>query len=197
MAVASMPGNGVPLIDELTGVIVEYPYLFMKSNTDGQKPNSNYINFDAGHRHFSSMHWYYPGTFHPNKIHYTEMRNAAQRTLKMKSKDGGGHTSWSATWEACLYSRLGDSESAWGSITKVLKRYSAGNMMSLHPSLEKVGAEGCSTCFRDPSLAMDMTRAEVPPAPDRGLVTIDESKVNKIHKLSSNHHCICNSLPCV
>ena len=33
--------------------------------------------------------------------------NAARRTLIWKRKSEGGHTAWSAAWEACLWARLG------------------------------------------------------------------------------------------
>ena len=32
---------------------------------------------------------------------------AARRTLEWKRNSDGGHTSWSAAWEACLWARLG------------------------------------------------------------------------------------------
>jgi hypothetical protein len=77
--------------------------------------NKKHVNedVDAGHRHFSSMHWLYPGLFQPTNDSFTDvvrLYTSARDTLAYKRRSGGGHTSWSSAWEACLWARLGDND---------------------------------------------------------------------------------------
>eukprot|EP01041_Mallomonas_annulata_P002018 gene2018-3917_t len=152
--VRRMPGSAVPVIDSSNGLIREYPT---------PSDNSTSETHDMGHRHFSSMH--------------CELAAASVRTMRAKSQDGGGHTSWSAAWESCLWSRLGRPEEAWLSLSRILRKYSAANLLSLHPQLEKVGMEGCSTCFRDPSSGSEeASGAKMNCDMSRGMQTTDSWK---------------------
>ena len=91
-------------------------------------------NLDRGHRHFSSMHWLYPNAFvymnmgfksnntnsnsnstYDQSFNHNSMNinknnllvSAAKNTMAIKKLNNGGHTSWSASWQASLYARLG------------------------------------------------------------------------------------------
>jgi hypothetical protein len=52
--------------------------------------------FDLGHRHFSSLHWLYPGTFLPTPDRSIggdgDVYQSASTTLHKKAVAGGGHT---------------------------------------------------------------------------------------------------------
>jgi len=204
------------VVDPLTGRVEEYPvsiaenvyHLQSEQNRRDAKEGAGWrktpADFDVGHRHFSGLHWLYPGTFLPTQrpvtrdsvpgsrragpVTYDEsLYQAARRTMREKEKDGGGHTSWSAAWQACLWARLREGDAAWSSLSRILKRYTVGNFLSIHPRLEKSGAEECSTCFRDPALVMEgmgmlgARGADAEAIPDRGLVTLDDSKVMYAH----------------
>lgn len=142
-------------------------------------PDAVYIydSLDPGHRHFSLMHWLYPNTFHfateGNQRLYVE---AAKKTLDHKRLNDGGHTSWSAAWEACLYARLGDGHSSLQAINRILTKFMTANMLSLHPALFPFEEDTCRTCFRwihDPS----SSGVDEIPSFARGMVTASDSKV--------------------
>ena len=141
---------------------------------------------DPGHRHFSGLHWLYPNTFLPflpdyspqpptdarkktsteneetksdtseKNTKYLTLKRAAYNTLRTKTERGGGHTGWSATWEAALYARLHQPTAALNALTKLVTRYLAPNLLCLHPPLEALNDVQCSTCFNEsPGLVYD------------------------------------------
>lgn len=75
---------------------------------------------DRSHRHFSGLLWLFPGTFlpsslpfsvsNPEKNSHDHIYKAALNLLNAKIVAGGGHTSWSSVWEACLMARLRQAE---------------------------------------------------------------------------------------
>ena len=153
-------------------------------NTNNQSCGA--VAFDRGHRHWSSMLWLYPGIFMPfsasEDTDNEEKRDgngrsdllhaAARNTLRMKSAAGGGHTGWSALWGSCLHSRTGDSSSAWSLLKRAVQRYTAPNLLGLHPPLAKLGgADNCETCFFDAALPQDYRKefdvlSKRPPPPN-------------------------------
>jgi hypothetical protein len=86
VAISQMPFGANPVVGVDTGLILEYPAPYPSAKTDApvthsskirsqqgvtnKIPTSVFINVsekgDPGHRHFSSMHWLYPGTFLPS-----------------------------------------------------------------------------------------------------------------------------------
>lgn len=83
--------------------------------------------------------------------------NAARRTLNTKLQHGGAHTGWSAAWAACLSARLGDGDGALAAIARLLSRFTAPNMLSLHPPLDKRSEVGqCPTAFAESKRSMQM-----------------------------------------
>ena len=116
---------------------------------------------DAGHRHFSGMHWLYPNTFFPLRAG-EELIDASRKTLDQKRKAGGGHTGWSASWLASLSARLRDGEGAWASIDRLITHYTTKNGLDLHPPLAGLPKDAyatqnsaplppksCDTCFHE------------------------------------------------
>ena len=203
-----MPNKAVPIIDE-QHVIQEYTTTTAPTGSGriGFNSSSTSLSFDPGHRHFSSMHWLYPGLFQPSPINSTEkstsislgitnptysqatavgtalntrIYEASHELMLAKAKGNGGHTSWSSAWESCLWSRLYVSATALRSLLRILQRFTAPNMLSLHPLLVPMGEyPQCSTCFREVDVSKrrasgvlvsgDRTR--------RGFFTSDNDKV--------------------
>jgi hypothetical protein len=135
-------------------------------------------NMDPGHRHFSGMHWLYPNIFHSG--HNTDaLMNAAITTMSKKRQHSGGHTSWSSGWEGCLWARLRDGEGALVSLVRTIRKFSAPNMLSLHPPLMRSGPEQCKTCFMEsPESSGRRSGADAMATFGRGLATMDESKAS-------------------
>ena len=95
------------------------------------------------------------GTFLPSDPRFTDLGTlyrAAETTLLFKLHDKGGHTSWSAAWEACLWARLGRKEYVWQALTRITERYVNPRLFSIHPATQRQAAKGggdCITCFRE------------------------------------------------
>ena len=103
--------------------------------------------------------------------------SAAASTLDSKMSAGGGHTSWSAGWAACLWARLRQPEKAAALLEKVSELYTADNLFSLHPPLipsKSKEAAGCKTCYTEDAAHLKQRRVA---RTQRGLMTADESKV--------------------
>ena len=153
---------------------------------------------DMGHRHFSALHWLHPGLFQPvgpvanplssiprnGGVVATEsaaavdaMYAGAALFMQERARNGGGHTSWSAAWEACLWARLRDADAVMRALQRLLSRYSAANLLSLHPPLDHGQNEDCGTCFGEPFYLKDASGANFDPAPARGMVTAADHKV--------------------
>jgi hypothetical protein len=209
-----MSNSALPKASAKTKTIMEYPVLLTSLTQQSVENDDNVIShqcvetvfphddiamqddvmcgisedYDKSHRHFSSLHWLYPGTFlpHNNKDTYT----AAYNTLRSKMEQGGGHTGWSAAWEGALWARLRNSSNVYNSISKIIKKYTTRNLLGLHPPLESRSGinnnmvpneiyEDCVTCFQDITLNnKDFTRVNMKSANDRNMQLVDNSKVN-------------------
>ena len=144
--------NSLPIVGLNTKTIIEYPKPFPNAiisdlnSIDGTQRILDTL--DPGHRHFSHLHWVYPGLFHPltfkeiknnnNQLNYQNITNnniylAAKNSMKLKRDNNGGHTGWSAAWESCLNARLGQHEHAWNSLTKILDKFITYRYLSFHP----------------------------------------------------------------
>lgn len=187
-----MPGSAMPMISS-NGLVLEYPKPFNEAivgfshdeilRKSKDKKDLKFIDesLDYGHRHFSSMHWLFPNTFHSlNASKLIELRNAAIKTIDIKEKFNGGHTSWSSSWLSCLHARLGNSKKALLSIRNIIQRFMTTNLLSLHPQLyPNVNSdERCRTCFSDnynPNMLNSLNNFHAHPS--RGFVTMNEAKV--------------------
>lgn len=153
--------------------------LFDLSNFAGSQGEFKIVDesLDLGHRHFSSMHWLYPNNFHPgDNAVLDKLIAAGRKTMTSKRANNGGHTSWSSAWEACLWARLYDGDAAIAALSRILREYSASNLLSLHPPLTRSGPPDCPTCFTHPTMQGDSGAFIIPNAA-RGMTSTDDYKV--------------------
>lgn len=145
-AVQRLPNSGLPKTTK-SGHIAEFPNPF---GHPSDKSDSFTVDesSDFGHRHWSGMHWLFPASFVPPVSAGGELFKAAEATLSAKTAAGSGHTSWSASWQASLWARLGRGNDAWAALEHILDRYTTPRLMSLHPKLKPSGS-GCSTCYAE------------------------------------------------
>ena len=107
----------VPSHQLLLSFILCYRYVKVPKSAV-KEPVPSYVvseEVDRSHRHFSGLLWLFPGTFLPSALPLNGQSNSqpslytsARNLLKKKIQAGGGHTSWSGVWEACLLARLRD-----------------------------------------------------------------------------------------
>lgn len=140
--VQKMMNAANPVVSPLTGLVLEYPTRLSELRSEG---------FDNGHRHFSHLHWLYPGTFLPHSANTsTDIFRAAGKTLSAKISSGGGHTGWSKMWESCLWARLRNGHQVGNAIHEGLSKYfTPEGLMGLHPKLGPSDVQGCNTCFHE------------------------------------------------
>ncbi|RFU74876.1 alpha-l-fucosidase [Trichoderma arundinaceum] len=70
---------------------------------------NDYEEAEPGHRHVSHLFGLYPADLiHP--VQSPELAAAAQKVLKRRLANGGGHTGWSRAWLLNFYARLLDAE---------------------------------------------------------------------------------------
>ena len=142
-----MPGLGLPVVDANTGKILEYAAGAPDVNRRADKINED---MDPGHRHFSALHWLYPGLFHLTESFISSsILQGAEVYMQSRMNNLGGHTGWSSAWAACLWARLRDADAALESASKILERYSTKNLLSLHPPLMPTLPQECATCFTE------------------------------------------------
>ena len=192
-----MPFAALPVVGRSSKLILEYPVAPHPSyvtdaplsglSTNAKVPNAKDMkeNIDLGHRHYSSLHWLYPGLFLPsigntegnsstvakNRQKTNPLYIAALSLLAKKRGAGSDHTAWSAAWAACLSARLGNGNAAWKSLVKILDRYSVPNLLFLHPRLR---ANEVPTKFQEDDYKPNMRKRS---CVSRGLKTLDKSPV--------------------
>jgi hypothetical protein len=218
--VALLPNHGVPKVDAVTGLVREYPdeLAITTSSTSSGGNVTMKITEDAdlGHRHFSLLHWLYPSSFLPHSdasnasiASRRQLQVAALATLHSKHAHGGGHTAWSAAWEATLYARLIQVDDAVSTLKRLMDRYLVSNLLSLHPPLQpKQQYQGtCVTCYQERHVAavqkmeydrstgllrsirsQDKDMATLLSYRKRGFVTDDNSVVSHATTVTNHHH---------
>lgn len=111
---------------------------------------------DIGHRHFSGMHWVYPNTFYEYRPeHYV----GAFNSMAAKAANGGGHTGWSAVWEASLWARLKKPDRVFEALTKFVTKFLSPNLQSMHPPLVSKSEVDCGTCFGE-NMQLNIARSQ-------------------------------------
>ena len=87
---------------------------------------------EPGHRHMSHLYSVYPsGVFNWNRSE--EWMKAAERSLELRLKSGGGYTGWSAAWIVCLRARFLDGAKASEAVAHLLTQSTRGNLLDTHP----------------------------------------------------------------
>lgn len=96
-----MKNSANPIVDNNTMTLLEYPInrwvnrsIFSGREISMTEGTSVLLEpTDWGHRHFSSLHWLYPGaSMSIDSPQDWDLFEAAKSTLTLKSKNGGGHT---------------------------------------------------------------------------------------------------------
>ncbi|CAN5484820.1 glycoside hydrolase family 95 protein [soil metagenome] len=86
-----------------------------------------------GQRHMSHMYPLYPG----NEITprgTPELAKAARVSLERRLANGGAYTGWSRAWAIAFWSRLGDGDKAWESLSMLMLHSTNMNLFDTHPA---------------------------------------------------------------
>jgi alpha-L-fucosidase 2 len=94
------------------------------------------IDFDEatpGQRHMSHMYPLYPGSqITPRNT--PELARAARVSLERRLANGGAYTGWSRAWAIAFWTRLGDGDKAWESLSMLMQHSTNLNLFDTHPS---------------------------------------------------------------
>jgi alpha-L-fucosidase 2 len=86
-----------------------------------------------GQRHMSHMYPLYPGSeITPRDT--PELAKAARVSLERRLANGGAYTGWSRAWAIGFWSRLGDGDKAWESLSMLMQHSTNLNLFDTHPS---------------------------------------------------------------
>jgi alpha-L-fucosidase 2 len=86
-----------------------------------------------GQRHMSHMYPLYPGSeITPRGT--PELARAARISLERRLANGGAYTGWSRAWAIAFWSRLGDGEKAWESLSMLMQHSTNMNLFDTHPA---------------------------------------------------------------
>jgi len=86
-----------------------------------------------GQRHMSHMYPLYPGgEITPRGT--PELAKAARVSLERRLANGGAYTGWSRAWAIAFWSRLGDGDKAWESLSMLMQHSTNMNLFDTHPA---------------------------------------------------------------
>ncbi|MGC1298411.1 MAG: glycoside hydrolase family 95 protein [Alloacidobacterium sp.] len=86
-----------------------------------------------GQRHMSHMYPLYPGSeITPRGT--PELAKAARVSLERRLANGGAYTGWSRAWAIAFWSRLGDGDKAWESLSMLMQHSTNRNLFDTHPA---------------------------------------------------------------
>ena len=89
---------------------------------------------NKGHRHFSPLFAFFPGTTISDKEN-EKFIAAVEKFIEIRLENGSGHTGWSLAWIINLYAKLGNVEKALKYLRELIANSSYDNLLDLHPPL--------------------------------------------------------------
>ena len=94
----------------------------------------NFSEVNKGHRHFSPLFAFFPGTTISDKEN-EKFIAAVEKFIEIRLENGSGHTGWSLAWIINLYAKLGNVEKALKYLRELIANSSYDNLLDLHPPL--------------------------------------------------------------
>lgn len=144
-----------------------------------QEWNEDYDEADKGHRHISQLYALYPGEL----INYEQDEKyilAAEKTLKTRIENGGGHTGWSRAWIINFWNKLRKPELAMENIHLLLSKSTYPNLLDNHPPFQIDGnfggAMGILQCFIQEDLEAVLLLPSLPKEMEEGSIQHFRSK---------------------
>ena len=98
-----------------------------------QEWSVDFVESTPGQRHMSHLYPLYPGSeITPRGT--PELAKAARISLQRRLANGGAYTGWSRAWAIGFWSRLGDGDKAWESLSMLMQHSTNMNLFDTHPA---------------------------------------------------------------
>ena len=118
------------IVEEVRKVWIKLPEYQIGQYGQIQEWEKDFPEQDPGHRHFSGVVGFHPGTT-INPYDTPELVEGVRRFIERRLQYGGGHIGWSCAWLINLCARLGDGNSALFFLANLLKKSSYDNFFDL------------------------------------------------------------------
>jgi alpha-L-fucosidase 2 len=98
-----------------------------------QEWSVDFVESTPGQRHMSHLYGLYPGSeITPRGT--PQLAKAARVSLERRLANGGAYTGWSRAWAIGFWSRLGDGDKAWESLSMLMQHSTNGNLFDTDPA---------------------------------------------------------------
>lgn len=153
---------------EYIKIVQKLPKIKIASNGTIMEWMNEYKEVDKGHRHISHLYALYPSNQINDKT--KELKEAANKTLNTRLKNGSGHTGWSKAWITCMYTRLANGNKAYKNLKEFIKKSTSKVGLDLHPPFQIDGNFGIASAISEMLVRDDnMVISLLPSIPKKGL----------------------------
>lgn len=98
-----------------------------------QEWSIDFVEATPGQRHMSQLYPLYPGSqITPRRT--PKLAKAARISLERRLANGGAYTGWSRAWAIAFWTRLGDGDKAWESLSMLMQHSTNLNLFDTHPA---------------------------------------------------------------
>ena len=98
-----------------------------------QEWSIDFVEATPGQRHMSQLYPLYPGSqITPRST--PDLARAARISLERRLANGGAYTGWSRAWAIAFWTRLGDGDKAWESLSMLMQHSTNLNLFDTHPA---------------------------------------------------------------